>query len=133
MSEKKGTRGGKRAGSGRPVNTIPFEELDKLLHMQCSLSEVAYFFSMKADTIKAIIQRDKKMTFDEYADKFKQHMKIALRRKMVDLAINQDDKQAIFYLTKQYIGENQESSYSNKVKKPKRLVFEVIKKERGKA
>lgn len=73
---------------GRPPIEIDEKAFENLCALQCTLSEIAYFFNCSEDTIERWCLR----TFDEgFADTYKKHSakgKISLRRIQFRLAEN---------------------------------------------
>ena len=88
---------------GRPEKEIDWEQFDKLCYLQCSLREIASFFDCSEDTIERRTEKIHGVTFAEYFDKKRGGGKIALRRKMWDLALK-GDKTLLIWLSKQHLG-----------------------------
>ena len=59
---------------------IDFEQLEKLLHLQCTETECASFFGITKNTLKARIRDAGHDSFEAYADIHRAPGKISLRR-----------------------------------------------------
>lgn len=75
------------AKTGVPTIQIDFDELDKLLFIQCTQSECAYFFGCSEDTITRRVQEEKGVTFAEYKAQKGARGRISLRRKQFEMAM----------------------------------------------
>ena len=63
-----------------PKKKIDFDQLNKLLHLQCTEEECASFFSMSKNTLKARIKEAGHDSFLSYAEPHRAMGKISLRR-----------------------------------------------------
>jgi hypothetical protein len=90
---------------GRPPKQINFNEMDKLLNIQCTLREVASFFECSEDTIENKIKEEKGITFSEYAEQKKGSGKRSLRRKQFEIALSGNITMLI-WLGKQYLDQS---------------------------
>lgn len=88
----------------RPRTEINYDQLDKLLGLQCTLRECAFYFKCSEDTIERAVKKDKKMTFNEYREIKRQSGLISLRRIQFHLA-ERSVPMAIF-LGKNYLGQS---------------------------
>jgi len=59
---------------------IDFEQLEKLLHLQCTELECASYFGISKNTLKARIKEAGHESFQQYADIHRAPGKISLRR-----------------------------------------------------
>lgn len=75
------------AKMGAPTIDIDFEELDKLLFIQCTLAECAYFFGCSEQTISNRVHQERGMTFCDYKAQKGARGKISLRRKQFEMAM----------------------------------------------
>lgn len=89
----------KRGPKLTPINWVEF---DKLCVMQCSLIEIASWFECSPDTIERSVLREKKIKFADYFEQKRGKGKIALRRKMFDMAQN-GNVTLLIWLSKQYL------------------------------
>jgi hypothetical protein len=90
---------------GRPKKEIDFGEMDKLLHIQCTLEDIAGWFDCSVDTIENRVKEEKGMLFSEYAALKRAGGKIALRRKQFQKAMD-GDTQLLIFLGKVMLGQN---------------------------
>lgn len=90
------------AKRGPKLTPIDWEQFDKLCFMQCSLVEIASWFDCSIDTIERAVEREHKIKFAEYFEQKRGRGKIALRRKMFDLAQN-GNVTLLIWLSKQYL------------------------------
>lgn len=92
--------------SGRHIGTpieVNWSAVDKLLHIQCTLDEVAGFLGMGIDTLKRRCRQDHDMTWTEYRKSKQAGGRASLRRKQWLLA---DNNAAVsIFLGKQYLGQ----------------------------
>lgn len=108
----------KKTKRGRPRINIEEENFYKLCGLQCTLKEIAAFFSCSEDTIENWCKRTFKMNFsDIYAIKASMG-KISLRRSMFRMA-ETNPKMAI-WLSKQHLGmkdkiETENINYNNNI------------------
>lgn len=84
-------------------NNINKEELIKLIEIQATEKEIASFFNVSIDTLKRYIKTNYKMSFKDFQDFYSQTLKIKLRKKLIDLALN-GDKTILIFLAKNYLG-----------------------------
>lgn len=100
----------------RPRIKIDWEQFDKLCHIQCTLKEIANWFKCSEDTIERACEREKHKGFAEYYSERSSSGKIALRRKMYEMAMS-GDRTLCIWLSKQYLGmtEKQEIQQSTSV------------------
>lgn len=84
---------------------IDYNQMDKLLALQATLQEVAFYFNCSEDTIERSVMRDKKMTFKEYREIKKQAGLISLRRAQWRKATEKMDTTMLIFLGKQYLGQ----------------------------
>ena len=69
------------AKMGRPVIKIDWNEVDKLMALQCTGEEIAGFLGISYDTIEKAVKREHKMTYTEYYGLKAQIGRISLRRR----------------------------------------------------
>ena len=81
---------------------IDFTQLDKLLAMQATLKEVAFYFDCSEDTIERATKREKGMTFEQYRDIKKQGGLISLRRNIWQMSAKVPS--VAIFLSKNYLG-----------------------------
>lgn len=74
------------AKRGRPLKEIDAKQFEKLCGLQCTLVEIAGFFSCSEDTIQRWCKRTYRMTFADTYKRHSQQGKIALRRYQMKLA-----------------------------------------------
>ncbi len=83
---------------------LDWDQVDKLCLIQCTLDEIAFFFSCSPDTIENRCNQDKGVKFSEYYKRKAAAGKISLRRAMFRKAIEQDNCVMQIWLSKQYLG-----------------------------
>lgn len=72
---------------GAPVKEVDFDELDKLLFIQCTAAECAYFFDISEDTLSTRVREHAGVTFSEYKQQKGARGRISLRRKQFETAM----------------------------------------------
>lgn len=90
---------------GRPRTPIAWDEFDKLCMLQCTLREIASWFSCTEDTIEAAVKRDKKMRFSEYYEQKSGAGKISLRRRQFKAA-ESGNVTMLIWLGKQWLRQS---------------------------
>lgn len=96
----------------RPRKEIDFQDLDKLMAIQCTAEECAQFFEVSVDTIERRIREEFDMNFAEYFSIKRGHGKIALRRKQYQVALS-GNTTLLIWLGKQYLGQSDKTSFIN--------------------
>lgn len=91
----------------RPRTKIQYSQLDKLLGLQCTLKECAFYFNCSEDTIERAVKRDTGLTFAEYREVKRQAGLISLRRSQFQLS-ERNPSMAI-WLGKQYLNQKETS------------------------
>jgi hypothetical protein len=91
-------------GPGRPKINIDWDDLDKLLALQCTLEEVAFFFDVSPDTIQRRVKSVKRCTFGEYYKLKSAGGRTSIRRKQFEEALDGSIPMLI-WLGKQYLGQ----------------------------
>ena len=81
---------------------IDFTQMDKLLAMQATLKEVAFYFNCSEDTVERATKREKGMTFEQYRDIKKQGGLISLRRNIWQMSAKVPS--VAIFLSKNYLG-----------------------------
>lgn len=102
---------------GRPVKTIDWEQFDKLCFLQCTRKEIAAFFDVNDDTIEAICQREKNISFSGYYEQKSAGGKISLRRRQYKLA-DSGNATMLIWLGKQWLGQSDQISIADDGKPP---------------
>lgn len=92
------------AKMGRPRKELNFDELEKLMGLQCTLREIAGWFDMSEDTLETRVKEEYGETFSEVSVKKKSTGRIPLRRKQYEVAMA-GDKTMLIWLGKQYLGQ----------------------------
>lgn len=95
---------------GRPHIEIDEEAFKKLCGIQCTLDEVASFFSCSPDTIERWCKRELKITFAEAFKKHSANGKISLRRWQFKMA--EHSVPMAIWLGKQYLGQTEKQEMS---------------------
>ena len=89
---------------GRKRTNINYSQLDKLLGLQCTLKECAFYFNCSEDTIERAVRRDKNTSFAEYRELKRQAGLISLRRNQFQLS--EKNPSMAIWLGKQYLNQN---------------------------
>ena len=89
---------------GRKRTNINYSQLDKLLGLQCTLKECAFYFNCSEDTIERAVRRDKNTSFAEYRELKRQAGLISLRRSQFQLS--EKNPSMAIWLGKQYLNQN---------------------------
>jgi hypothetical protein len=88
-----------------PEDERGWETFDKLLRLQCTLTEIAAFFGRSEQFIRDRVRAVHDMTFMEYADLIKPLGLIGLRRKQLQVAMA-GDKQMLMFLGQNLLGQS---------------------------
>lgn len=91
------------AKRGPKIIQMDWVEFDKLCTLQCTLKEIASWFDCSEDTIERRVKEHSGMKFADYYAQKKGKGKIALRRAMMQNALNGNSTMQI-WLSKQYLG-----------------------------
>jgi hypothetical protein len=100
------------AKTGRPRIKIDWENVEKLLFIHATETEVAAFLGCSTDTVARAIKRQFKMTFAEYAAQKGGPGKISLRRAQWDLALK-GNKTMLIWLGKQHLNQTDKLTQTN--------------------
>jgi hypothetical protein len=90
------------------AHQINWVEFDKLCAIQCTIREIATWFNCHPDSINAACQREHGVSFPEYFEEKRGIGKVALRRKMYDVAMS-GDKTMLIWLSKQWLGMSEKA------------------------
>lgn len=103
MTAKKDRRGG--AGGTQPLeHSIDWDAFDKLAGLQCSASEMAFFFGCHHDALNDACKRTHGCTLGEYRATRSHSGRIALRRKQFEVAL-EGNPTMLIWLGKQMLGQ----------------------------
>lgn len=91
------------ARSGRPRKEINKQQFESLCALQCTLPEIASFFSCSEDTIGRWCQREYGTTFAVAFNKYSAQGKISLRRNQMKLS--ERSATMAIWLGKQMLGQ----------------------------
>jgi len=91
---------------GPKPTQIDWPTLDKLCHIQATLSDIAGWFDCSEDTIENIVLRDKGEKFSEYYCKKAAAGKISLRRAQFQLALEGKNPTMQIWLGKQLLKQS---------------------------
>lgn len=89
---------------GRPRKPLNWDEIDKLLHMQCTDAEVAGWFDSDVKLLKRACAREMGIDFAQYAEQKRANGKISLRRAMWQKALDPKNTTATIFACKKYLG-----------------------------
>ncbi|MDD5543918.1 MAG: hypothetical protein PHX83_12160 [Acidobacteriia bacterium] len=113
---------------GKPELDLDFEQLDKLLEIQCTLEECAAILDVSPRTLEERVKLYKKMMFCEYAEQKKSVGKMSLRRKQWLKGVKRGDNTMLIWLGKQYLNQSDKSQERREVILPQ-LDFEKQRAE----
>ena len=97
------------ANTGRPKLELNSKELKKLCRLQCTLVEIADWFSCSEDTVERRVKEEYDTTFAEFFKKHSARGKMSLRRKQMQMALK-GDRTLLIWLGKQYLGQKDRQS-----------------------
>lgn len=102
--------------NGRPRKEIDRKDFEALLHIQCSLKEIAAFFDVKLggcseDTIERWCKREYGESFATVSDKKREYGKISIRRAQFDMM--EKNPTMLIWCSKQYLGQTDEVKIDN--------------------
>lgn len=91
---------------GRPKKTIDWKRAKRYARAQCTQEEIAGFFDMDVNTLKAIAEREICENFSQWLKKHADNGKCSLRRSMWLQATNKEKPNATMqiWLSKNYLG-----------------------------
>lgn len=118
-----------KRGRGRPRIEIDADNFKKLCGLQCTLSEIASFFSCSDDTIERWCQRELKLKFAEAFKMYSASGKISLRRWQFRMAEN--SVPMAIWLGKQYLGQREQQEVVAMTDETVKELHEYIRKREG--
>lgn len=89
---------------GRPRIEIDWDQVDKLLFIQCTQEEIAAFFECSIDTLNNRSKEVNGITFSEYSAQKRQKGRASLRRRQWQL-MEAGNVVMNIWLGKQYLGQ----------------------------
>lgn len=87
---------------GRPQIKLDWEQMDKLLVLQCTQNEIASWFDCSPDTLERACKREHGVTFADYSKQKRQKGCISLRRRQFEIAMS-GNVAMLIWLGKQYL------------------------------
>ena len=110
-------------GAGRQRKEINEEELYKLLVIQCTEEECAFFFDCSVDTISRWVEREKGVKFAVFASKLRGMGKINVRRALFQ-QINKGHPRLIEFACRTILGMNEDNAknYENQYEHPETVI-----------
>lgn len=100
---------------GRPKSVFNWRECEYLCSIGCSQEEIAGFFQVHRDTLAKKIKEEFGITWSEYYEKYSQGMKVALRRRQFQAAMEGSD-QMLKFLGKNVLGQKDQVDFDGQVK-----------------
>lgn len=91
-----------------------WENVDKLMELQCTLPEIASFFRVSPAALEDIVEREKDMKYRQYYDLHKGRGQVALRRVQMQVALKGNPTMLI-WLGKQYLDQLDKAVYAGRV------------------
>jgi len=89
---------------GRPLVEIRWDEVEKLLELQCTQAEIASWFRCSEDTLSRACWREHDLSFAEYSRLKRGRGRIALRRAQWKAAIT-GNVTMLIWLGKQHLNQ----------------------------
>jgi len=89
---------------GRPLKVINWEEVDKLIALQCTRDEIASFIGVDETTLKDAIRREHGLDFPSYFALKRGAGKASLRRRQFESAL-EGNATMLIWLGKQWLGQ----------------------------
>lgn len=100
---------------GRPKSVFNERELKYLCSIQCTLEEIAGFFQMNKVVLKRRVKEEYGITWNEFYERNSQGVKVALRRRQVQAAM-EGDSQMMKFLGKNILGQKEKLDFDGEVK-----------------
>ena len=100
---------------GRPKSIFNERELKYLISIQCTLDEIAGFFQMHKDVLRKKVQEEYEISWAEFYERNSQGVKVALRRRQVQSAM-EGDTQMLKFLGKNLLGQKEKIDFDGEVK-----------------
>jgi hypothetical protein len=88
---------------GRPKVQVPWDEVNNMCEIQCTGNEIAFCIGISLDALNAACKREHGIRFTDYIKIQSQGGKRSLRRKLWEMAMNNNTTIAL-WLSKQYLG-----------------------------
>lgn len=112
---------------GRPAIEIDKNHFESLCGLQCTLPEIADFFSCSEDTIERWCRRTYNDSFAEVFKKKSGKGRISIRRAQFKLA--EKNASMAIWLGKNYLGQSDEASYNPTTKREDDALTKALKEE----
>lgn len=96
---------------GRPEKKIDLEQLDIMAKYGATCSDIAGYFMCSNDTIVKVIKQNYGMSFPEFSDKRQSEIRLKLRQKQIQVALNGNVALLIF-LGKNLLGQSDKQDIS---------------------
>ena len=100
--DRKGRFKGKGPG-GRPKIKLNVVDAEKLATLQCTFEEIAAFFDVSVDTVRARSRDDRE--FSQALQKGREGGRISVRREQFRKAVDQGNVTMLIWLGKQWLGQ----------------------------
>ena len=114
---------------GRPKKPIDWNELDKLLAIHCTQSEICAWLDVCEDTLNARCKEEKDMTFSEYSKQKTRVGKMSLRRRQYVKAVEEGNTTMLIWLGKQWLGQTDKIEHKAEIseKNTSSVIDSIIK------
>jgi hypothetical protein len=100
---------------GRPKSVFNWRELEYLCSINCTLDEMAGFFQCGKATILQKVKEEFGIPFSEYYAMHSQGVKVSLRRRQIQAAM-EGDVQMLKFLGKNLLGQKEKVDFDGEVK-----------------
>lgn len=100
---------------GRPKSVLNWKEFEYLCSIGCTLDEIAGFFQVCKRTLQEKVKEEFGETFTERYEKLSQGMKVSLRRRQFQVAM-EGDTNMLKFLGKNVLGQRDKLDFEGEVK-----------------
>ena len=100
---------------GRPKSIFNWKEMQYLCSIGCTLEEIAGFFQCSKTTIQERIREEFDQSFTEYYEGFSQGIKVSLRRKQLQVALDGSESM-LKWLGVNILGQKNKIDFEGEVK-----------------
>ena len=116
---------------GAPIKEVDWDEVDKLMALQCTGEEIAGFIGMCYDTLTRAVKREHGMTYADYLSLKSQKGKVSLRKRQYDAS--KSSVPMMIHLGKQWLGQADSTNIAMSGEMDTRWTVEVVRPKGEKA
>lgn len=114
----------KKKRKAKKSDAINWPQAEKLAMIHCTSDEIGGFFDMSGTSFCDAIKTKYNETFTEWAERFRAHTRMAIRKQQLQLALNGNVKMLI-HLGKQYCGQAEKVETDNTHRAEEPQVWEI--------